>query len=103
MTTRAVWIRMLDKQQKLHVTVMKMLRWACGITRLDKIQNTHMKELFKVDYEKYALRLRTCGSSRPGPHGTKSAELEKKKKERREEDPLLIYRGRLSTTIFYDR
>ncbi|XP_063622324.1 uncharacterized protein LOC134794438 [Cydia splendana] len=29
--------------QQLHVTEMKMLQWMCGVTRLDRIRNKHMR------------------------------------------------------------
>ncbi|CAH2236656.1 jg16483 [Pararge aegeria aegeria] len=29
---------------------MKLLRWAAGVTRLDKVQNEYIRDSYKVDY-----------------------------------------------------
>ena len=35
-------------EQKVHVAEMKMLRWAGGVTRLDRIRNDYIRGTFKV-------------------------------------------------------
>ncbi|XP_063540231.1 uncharacterized protein LOC134749265 [Cydia strobilella] len=35
-------------EQKLHITEMKMLRWAGGVTCLDRVRNEHVRGSFKV-------------------------------------------------------
>ncbi|XP_039748082.1 uncharacterized protein LOC120625171 [Pararge aegeria] len=42
------WGMRKSDEQKIHVTEMKMLRWAGGITRLDKIRNEFIRGSFKV-------------------------------------------------------
>ena len=35
----------LKKAQKLEVAEMRMIRWMCGITRLDKIRNERIRAI----------------------------------------------------------
>ncbi|KAI8439845.1 hypothetical protein MSG28_001314 [Choristoneura fumiferana] len=42
------WTTLKKHEQKLHTAEMKMLRWAGGVTRLDKVRNEHVRGSFKV-------------------------------------------------------
>ena len=42
------WATRKCDEQKMHVTEMKMLRWAGGVTKLDKIRNEYIRGTFKV-------------------------------------------------------
>ena len=42
------WTILKKHEQQLHVAEMKMLRWAGGVTRLDKIRNEYIRGTFKV-------------------------------------------------------
>ncbi|XP_061724459.1 uncharacterized protein LOC133530538 [Cydia pomonella] len=42
------WTAKKVHEQKLHVAEMKMLRWAGGVTRLDKVRNEYVLGSFKV-------------------------------------------------------
>ncbi|XP_063623124.1 uncharacterized protein LOC134795222 [Cydia splendana] len=42
------WTIKQAHEQKLHVNEMKMLRWAAGVTRLDKVRNEHIRGSYKV-------------------------------------------------------
>ncbi|XP_039298001.1 uncharacterized protein LOC120354671 [Nilaparvata lugens] len=48
------WPLKNQQEDRLHSAEMKMLRWAGGVTRLDHIQNTHVRGSFRVApvYEK---------------------------------------------------
>lgn len=56
-------------EQTLHVNEMKMLRWAGGVTRLDRIRNEYVRGSFKVAPIQDKLlesRLRWYGHTRRG-------------------------------------
>ncbi|CAH2210124.1 jg25442, partial [Pararge aegeria aegeria] len=42
------WATKRTHEQKLHVNEMKMLRWAPGVTRLDKVRNEYIRGSYKV-------------------------------------------------------
>ncbi|XP_063377554.1 uncharacterized protein LOC134664738 [Cydia fagiglandana] len=42
------WTIKQAHEQKLHVNEMNMLRWAAGVTRLDKVRNEHIRGSYKV-------------------------------------------------------
>ncbi|XP_063383454.1 uncharacterized protein LOC134669431 [Cydia fagiglandana] len=42
------WATLKKHEQKLHTAEMKMLRWAGGVTRLDKVRNEYVRGSFKV-------------------------------------------------------
>jgi exonuclease III len=42
------WALRRQEEQRLHVAEMKMLRWAAGVTRLDKIRNEYVRGSLKV-------------------------------------------------------
>ncbi|XP_063547859.1 uncharacterized protein LOC134755320 [Cydia strobilella] len=42
------WATLRKHEQKLHTAEMKMLRWAGGVTRLDKVRNEYVRGSFKV-------------------------------------------------------
>ncbi|XP_063629446.1 uncharacterized protein LOC134800816 [Cydia splendana] len=42
------WPMRKEDEQRIHVTEMKMLRWAGGVTRLDRIRNEYIRGTFKV-------------------------------------------------------
>ncbi|XP_063358836.1 uncharacterized protein LOC134648275 [Cydia amplana] len=42
------WAIKKAHEQKLHVAEMKMLRWAAGVTRLDKVKNEYIRGSYKV-------------------------------------------------------
>ncbi|XP_061715960.1 uncharacterized protein LOC133524124 [Cydia pomonella] len=42
------WAIHKHHEQKLHTCEMKMLRWAAGVTRLDKVHNEHIRGSYKV-------------------------------------------------------
>ncbi|XP_047987151.1 uncharacterized protein LOC125227005 [Leguminivora glycinivorella] len=42
------WITLKKHEHKLHINEMKMLRWAGGVTRLDKVRNEFVRGSFKV-------------------------------------------------------
>ncbi|KAG7296805.1 hypothetical protein JYU34_020747 [Plutella xylostella] len=42
------WTMKKAHEQQMHVAEMKMLRWAGGVTRLDKVRNEHIRGSFKV-------------------------------------------------------
>lgn len=70
------WPLSKHQEQKLHVAEMKMLRWAGGVTMLDKVRNDHIRGTFKIKpiVEKIAeSRLRWYGHvmRRPAEHMTR--------------------------------
>ncbi|EYC21300.1 hypothetical protein Y032_0019g3737 [Ancylostoma ceylanicum] len=42
------WPTTLKQEQTLHTMEMRMLRWTCGITRLDRVRNEDVRSLFGV-------------------------------------------------------
>ncbi|XP_063627476.1 uncharacterized protein LOC134798981 [Cydia splendana] len=42
------WTVKKTHEQKAHVNEMKMLRWAGGVTRMDRVRNEHIRGSFKV-------------------------------------------------------
>ena len=36
------WATMRGQETRLEVNEMRMLRWMCGVTRMDKIRNKHI-------------------------------------------------------------
>ncbi|KAL0881976.1 hypothetical protein ABMA27_001728 [Loxostege sticticalis] len=42
------WTALKKHEQQLHTAEMKMLRWAGGVTRLDRVRNEHIRGSFKV-------------------------------------------------------
>ncbi|XP_045492918.1 uncharacterized protein LOC123700390 [Colias croceus] len=42
------WAIKKAQEQRVHVNEMKMLRWAAGVTRLDKVRNEYIRGSFKV-------------------------------------------------------
>lgn len=42
------WAPLLRHEQAIHTTEMRMLRWTCGVTRLDKIPNTEIRRRMGV-------------------------------------------------------
>ncbi|XP_063540748.1 uncharacterized protein LOC134749662 [Cydia strobilella] len=42
------WTMAKKHEQQLHTAEMKMLRWAGGVTRLDRIRNEHVRGTFRV-------------------------------------------------------
>ncbi|XP_063542747.1 uncharacterized protein LOC134751292 [Cydia strobilella] len=42
------WAVKKQHEQNMHTTEMKMLRWAAGVTRLDRVRNEYIRGSFKV-------------------------------------------------------
>ncbi|XP_063534964.1 uncharacterized protein LOC134744947, partial [Cydia strobilella] len=42
------WALKKVHEQKVHTNEMRMLRWAAGVTRLDKVRNEHIRGSFKI-------------------------------------------------------
>lgn len=42
------WAMKTTDEKRLHVAEMRMLRWMCGMTRIDKVRNEHIKECLKM-------------------------------------------------------
>ena len=42
------WRSKKSEEKKLDVTEMRMLRWTCGVTKLDKIRNERIRGTVKV-------------------------------------------------------
>jgi hypothetical protein len=42
------WGMKKKDERKLHVAEMRMLRWMCGVTRMDKVRNEYIKGSLKV-------------------------------------------------------
>ena len=42
------WNTTKSKEEKLNGAEMKMLRWSCGITRVDRVRNDHVRGTMKV-------------------------------------------------------
>ena len=43
-----IWALKKAQEKKLEVTEMRMLRWDCGVTKLDKIRNERIRVTTKV-------------------------------------------------------
>ena len=42
------WGTNYEHEQKMRVTEMRMLRWMCGHTRLDRIRNEYIRQKVRV-------------------------------------------------------
>ncbi len=42
------WTTKYENEQKIRVTEMRMLRWMCGHTRLDRVRNEHIRKKLGV-------------------------------------------------------
>jgi hypothetical protein len=42
------WATKMRDKRRLHVVVMRMLRWMCGVTRIDRIRNEYIKGSLKL-------------------------------------------------------
>ncbi|XP_061717585.1 uncharacterized protein LOC133525314 [Cydia pomonella] len=42
------WTTKKKREKKIHTNEMKMLRWAAGVTRLDRVRNEYVRGSFKV-------------------------------------------------------
>ena len=42
------WVLKKAQENKLEVAEMRMLRWMCGVTKLDKIRNERIRGTMKV-------------------------------------------------------
>jgi hypothetical protein len=42
------WATKVWDERWLHMTEMQMLRWLCGVTRMDRIRNEYIKGSLKV-------------------------------------------------------
>jgi hypothetical protein len=42
------WVTKVRDERRLHMTEILMLRWMCGVTRLDRIRNEYIKGSLKV-------------------------------------------------------
>jgi hypothetical protein len=43
---------MLRDERRVHVTEMRMLRWMCAVTRMDRIRNEYIRGSLKVVFAK---------------------------------------------------
>ena len=44
-----IWATTRGQEARLEVNEMRMLRWMCGVTRTDQIQNEHERRMLDVD------------------------------------------------------
>ncbi|CAH0703262.1 unnamed protein product [Spodoptera exigua] len=42
------WALKKTDEKRLHVAEMRMLRWMCGVTRMDKVRNEYIRGSLKV-------------------------------------------------------
>ncbi|KAJ8704761.1 hypothetical protein PYW08_012081 [Mythimna loreyi] len=50
------WAMKKTDEKRLHVAEMRMLRWMCGVTRMDKVRNEYIRESLKVAPETEKLK-----------------------------------------------
>jgi hypothetical protein len=42
------WATKVSDERRLHVMEMRMMRWMCGVTRMDRMRNEYIRESLKV-------------------------------------------------------